>query len=105
MGHWTIAEVASALRTLGEISGVSLIGSRTTGKKAPKDIDLLLTLNISGARLEKLKRRLKGGITRVLRKASTPSLYDIFLITTDGSEWRLRPWEDTETGKLTWEWE
>lgn len=102
---FSINQVVNALGKMDCVSRSSLIGSYIAGKVSPKDIDILLTLNIDEAELERSKRKLKGSITRVLKKHPTPSLFDIFLVTLDGSNWRLRPWIDIDSGKLSWDWE
>lgn len=101
----SVAPVVSALGKLDCVSNARVVGSYAAGEKSPKDVDLLLKLNIDEVELMRSKRGLKGKITGILRKTSIPSLFDIFLVTQDGASWRLRPWVDIDSGKLSWDWE
>lgn len=95
------------LENLEVISKVKAVGSYIHRDKPYRDIDLLLTLNINNKELENksVRQGLKKGITKILKGISNPSLLDLFLVTSDGVDWRLRCWEDTSTKRLSWDWE
>ncbi len=94
----------TALKDLNFVRRVATVGSYAAGKKEPKDIDVLIHLTLTDAEMQTSKTRpIKQAIIRILKKADYTN-WDLFLLTTDKVEWRLRPWED-EKGKITWDWE
>ena len=81
--QFLLLEALSFIRTASRISGVrriALIGSLTTSKTDPKDIDLLLTVDdeLNLERLASAGRRLKG------RAQGRNSGADIFLLNSRG---------------------
>ena len=95
------------LEGLRDTAKVEVVGSYPGKEDGCKDIDLLLTLAIDNKKLEEkdTKKNLKREIVKILKGTSNPAFFDIFLVTSDKYEWRLRCWEDVDTKKLSWDWE
>lgn len=98
-------KILKELRALSYVSSVRVVGSYARGKKRPKDIDIIIKLKITDKMLWKARRKIKSDIRGIIRE-NAPSLpVDVFLVTSDGKRWRLRPWVDISTKKESHEWE
>ena len=102
----SVDEVMSTLRSLPYIREAKIVGSYAAGKEDYKDIDVLLVLLFSDADLWKRKRDVKKDIVRTLKLSPYPN-WDIFIFTSDGEKWRLKPWVvvGDPDGKVVWDWE
>jgi len=100
-----IEQVLRGFRALTYVSSVKVVGSYAKGGDNPKDIDVLMELNLTDSTLWKTKRKVKSKIVSILKLTSQTIPFDIFIITSDKKDWRLRPWEDITTKVRTYEWE
>jgi len=103
-----IGNALQAIRGLDFVSDAKIVGSFAAGKKHYKDIDILIELKLNDSALRKTSAATRRNIVKILNKSDYKNL-DLFLHTTDGYEWRLRPWVDDSLPKskqkVNWEWE